>query len=189
MTSAAARGGRRLNAAAFLWGLAEAVVFFVVPDVLLTLIAQRRGFRVAAVATVFAVLGACFGGALMWRLGRDRQESIIALLDSLPAISPGMIAAAAPMLARDPLHALIDGAFSGVPYKVFAGLAANAGIALLPFLLITIPARAARFLLAAAVTVLVDRMLSRWLARRRRTQILVAGWLVFYVLYWMLMPN
>ena len=123
------------------------------PDVLLTLIAQRRGFRAAIVATVCAVLGACLGGALMWRLGRDHQASMIALLDWLPAISPEMIASAAPVLARNPFDALVEGAFSGVPYKVFAALAAHAGISLAPFLLITIPARAARFLLASAATV------------------------------------
>jgi membrane protein YqaA with SNARE-associated domain len=180
---------RAMNRAALLWGFAEAVVFFVVPDVLLTLIAQRRGFRAAAIATAFAVLGACLGGALMWRLGRDHQAAVVALLDWLPAISPRMIADAGPVLALEPFHALLDGAFSGVPYKVFAALAANAGISLAPFLLITIPARAARFLLASAATALLDRLLARWIAKRIRTLLLAGFWVLFYVVYWAVMPN
>ena len=181
--------GRALQAGALLWGFAEAVVFFVVPDVLLTLIAQRRGFRAAAVATAFTVFGAVLGGALMWWLGRHHQAAMIAMLDKLPSISPEMIANAGPVLSREPFHALLGGAFSGVPYKVFAGLAANAGISLAPFLLITIPARAARFLLAAGVTALGEHLLSRWLSRQMRTAILVGFWVVFYLIYWALLPN
>ena len=72
---------------------------------------------------------------------------------------------------------------------MFAALSANAGIAIAPFLLITIPARAARFLVAAAATVLIDRLLARWVEKRTRTLILAGFWLVFYVIYWAVMPN
>jgi membrane protein YqaA with SNARE-associated domain len=173
-----------LHFAAFLWGLAEATFFFVVPDVLLTLVAQRRGFRTAAVAIAFAVGGACIGGALMWRLGRDHPERVGALLELLPAISPAMIAAAAPVLAENPFLALIKGAFSGVPYKVFAAAAAQAGIPVATFLAVTIPARAARFLLLCAATALADRLAARWVAKRTRTLLLIGGWIAFYAFFW-----
>lgn len=180
---------RVLYAAALVWGLAEAMLFFLVPDVLLTVIAQRRGFRMAAVAACFAVAGACLGGALMWRLGRDHQDAMVALLDWVPAVSLAMIARAGPAVSEAPLQALIAGAFSGVPYKVFAAVAANAGVSLSGFLLITIPARATRFLLSAAAATLADRIASRWLARRTRTRLLILAWTVFYVLYWLIAPN
>jgi membrane protein YqaA with SNARE-associated domain len=180
---------RFARAAAVLWGFAEATLFFIVPDVLLTFIAQRRGFRLAAIATLFAVLGACAGGALMWVLGRDYPAEVPAVLDMLPAISPELIARAEEALSRPPFMALIDGAFSGVPYKIFASLAADAGITLPAFLLITIPARAARFLLLAAATALADRIASRWLDRGVRTALLAAGWIAFYAAYWLMTPN
>ena len=183
------RRGRWLHAAAFAWGLAEATFFFLVPDVLLTMIAQRRGFRSAAVATIFTVLGAAIGGALMWWLGRDHREAVLAFLDCLPAISPEMIADAEPAMTLDPFAALLSGAFSGVPYKVFAAVAAHADLSAIGFLLLTIPARAARFLLASAVTVVADRVLARWITRRARIVILVGGWVAFYTAYWSLMPN
>jgi len=173
-----------LHVAAFLWGLAEATFFFIVPDVLLTLTAQRRGFRAATLATLFAVAGACVGGALMWRLGQGYPERVVALLDLLPAISPAMIADARPALAENPFLALIKGALSGVPYKVFAALAAHAGLPVATFLAITIPARAARFLLLCAATALADRLAARWLTRRMRTLILIGGWAIFYAVYW-----
>jgi membrane protein YqaA with SNARE-associated domain len=138
---------------------------------------------------MFAVLGACLGGALMWTLGRTYQVEVVGVLDKLPAISESMIARAEGALSGPPFVALIKGAFSGVPYKIFASVAANAGIGLPVFLLITIPARAARFLLLAAATALADRFASRWLDRGARTALLAAGWVLFYAGYWLLMPN
>ena len=56
-------------AAAFAWGFAEATLFFVVPDVWLTLIAVRRGLRPALVACGWALAGALAGGLAMYAWG------------------------------------------------------------------------------------------------------------------------
>ena len=56
--------GRTALATAFAWGLAEAICFFIVPDVLLTLIAMRS-LRSAMKATMAALAGALVGGALV----------------------------------------------------------------------------------------------------------------------------
>ena len=190
------RGGRVFSfgsgptaMAALAWGLAEATVFFIVPDVLLSLVAQRAGLRAAVVATGFAVLGACVGGLIMWQLGRAYPDTMIAALDLVPAISAEMVERARSSLAAGPLDALLAGAFSGIPYKVFAGTAASAGISAPSLLLLTIPARAARFLVAVAVTVLVDRGILRGLTELARRRILVGFWLVFYAVYFFVMPH
>jgi membrane protein YqaA with SNARE-associated domain len=54
-----------LMAAAALWGFAEATLFFIVPDVLLSIIAVRRGRRPAWIAMAWTIAGAIAGGALM----------------------------------------------------------------------------------------------------------------------------
>lgn len=79
-------------AAAAAWGFAEATLFFIVPDVLLSIIIVRRGRRVAWIATVWAIAGAVVGGALMYCWSAQNASGVIALLDRLPAISPAMIA-------------------------------------------------------------------------------------------------
>ncbi len=44
------------------WGMAEAVLWFVVPDVFLTWVAMRRGVRPALRLSLVAVAGAIGGG-------------------------------------------------------------------------------------------------------------------------------
>ena len=75
---------------AFAWGLAEATFFFIVPDVLLTLIACRV-LKPALKATTFALMGALVGGALMYAIGRRDPVNARAFLDQIPAISPALI--------------------------------------------------------------------------------------------------
>ena len=71
-----------------IWGFAEATLFFIVPDVWLTLIAVRRGLVPALAACGWALAGALAGGLAMYAWGvfdsaaaRDvRQPSVPALL-------------------------------------------------------------------------------------------------------------
>jgi membrane protein YqaA with SNARE-associated domain len=175
--------------AAFVWGLAEATFFFIVPDVLLSFVTQRRGFRAGLGATVFAVAGAAGGGMAMLWLGRDHPEQVRAALDALPAISPKMIATAGPALAADPLAALVGAAFSGTPFKVFAAAASGAGVSAPALFAMTVVARAPRFLVTVAVTATVDRLAANWLGTCTRGLILGALWAVFYAVYWSVMPG
>jgi membrane protein YqaA with SNARE-associated domain len=174
---------------AFVWGLAEATFFFIVPDVLLSFVTQRRGFRAGLGATVFAVAGAAVGGMAMLLFGRDHPEEVRAALDALPAISPEMIATAGPALAADPLAALVTASFSGAPYKVFAAAASEAGVSAPALLAITVVARAPRFLATVAITAVVDRLAAKWIGIGRRGLILAGLWVGFYAVYWSVMPG
>lgn len=176
-------------AAAFIWGLTEATFFFVVPDVLLTAFAQSRGVRRALTASAYAVAGACLGGMLMWHLARDYPAEVRAFLDYVPAISAEMIARVQDEVRDDAVSAMLAGAFSGTPYKIFAAAAPGAGISRLEFLAVSVPARALRFVLLVLVTAILNRLAAPWLSSRSRSGLLFAGWIIFYAVFWLSMPN
>ena len=79
-------------AAAFAWSFAEATVFFIVADVLLTFIAVAMGLRVALLASLAAAIGAACGGMIMWRHGLADPVAATNLLAAVPFVSSGMIA-------------------------------------------------------------------------------------------------
>jgi membrane protein YqaA with SNARE-associated domain len=170
--------------AAFAWGLAEAVLLPVVPDVILTLIAQRFGLRAGLLGCAAAIVGAMLGGLVMWIFGAADPVAMRAMLDALPAIHPGMVAEAEAALAEAPLAALLVGSVTGVPYKVFAGLAPEAGVSAALLLALTPLARAPRFLFATIAAAAFDRMASRLVPRDVRTALVIGFWLVFYAIFW-----
>jgi membrane protein YqaA with SNARE-associated domain len=159
------------------WGFAEATIFFIVPDVwigLLALFSWRAGLR----AVIWAVAGALIGGALMYAIGAQVPPDRTArLLDAIPAISPAMIERVeAEMRERGPASMLL-GPLQGTPYKIYARTAGMQEQPLIAFLLWSIPARGARFLLVALVAALYG-----WLVRRITSR---PAWLVGpYVLAW-----
>jgi membrane protein YqaA with SNARE-associated domain len=178
-----------LPAAAVLWGFAEATLFFIVPDVLLTGIAVRHGRHAALVATAWTIVGAVAGGALMYRWGMQDPAGATATLDRLPAIAPAMIARVGADLQGAGLPAMALGAFSGVPYKIYAVMAPGAGIGLARFLAASVPIRALRFIVVVIVADRLNRLLAVRLGARRRLAVLAAVWLLFYGAYFALMPN
>ncbi len=61
--------GYALSAA---WGFAEATLFFIVPDVIVTFLAFRYGFRRGWIAAAWAAFGAVIGGIVIYVwAGRD----------------------------------------------------------------------------------------------------------------------
>jgi membrane protein YqaA with SNARE-associated domain len=178
-----------LNAVALLWGLAEATLFFIVPDVWLSAIAVGRGRHAGLRATGWAIAGAVLGGALMYAWGARDFEGAAAALDRVPAISPAMIAGVGNDLERQGAVAVVIGGVTGVPYKIYAVLAQGAGFHLPVFFLVSVPARAIRFVLVVLVADWINRRLARRLALRQRYGVLGIAWLVFYGFYFAIMPN
>jgi membrane protein YqaA with SNARE-associated domain len=168
--------------------VAEATVFFVIPDVLITraaLVSLRRGLLTAAVALV----GALIGGAISYEWGDFDQEGARRVLDALPAISIGMLDHAQHALASDGMFAAFVGSFTGVPYKVFAIHAASASITLPVFIVASIPVRGIRFVLLAAVARSFARYAVPTWSMQRLHWIWAAVWVVNYAIYWSVMPN
>ena len=169
---------------AFAWGLAEATFFFIVPDVLLTLIACRA-LKPAVNATVATLAGALIGGALMCALGSSDAQFARIALDRIPAISPELIARVGDQIDQSGFLAVMFGPIKGIPYKIYAVEWGARHDNLLTFLLISIPARYIRFLLAAAAARIIARLIEP-LTRHRATieaSILALVWLGFYTFY------
>jgi len=166
---------------AFGWGLAEAVFFFIVPDVLtsrLVLRDARRGFM----ACLFGTAGALIGGAVLFQLGRAGVP-LLAAMDHIPGISDGAIEKARLGLEKSGLLALFTGALGGLPYKLFAAQAvAVTGSGVGAFLLVTAFARLARFGVVTGIAWAAGAMMPR-VSLPAKLRIHAAAWSVFYAFY------
>lgn len=173
---------------AFWWGLAEGVVFFIVPDVyisLATLFSPRAGL-VAWLASIAGSLAAILVIRLLIALpGLHYVE----FLDWVPGISAAMIQRVADGLASVGLPYTPLLVLGGVPLKVYGGLALSLGLPLGTVLGWTVFARVMRiaptFLLVAAVRALfrrrIDAHAAAWCAA------LAVWWAGFYVFYFIRM--
>lgn len=172
---------------AFLWGLAEATLFFVVPDVFLSWLALERR-RTALLACAAATVGALLGGMVMYLWATHQPARTEAAVEALPAVSPAMMERVRRELSTDGWSAMVTGAFRGTPYKVYAVEAGRLHLGSLGFLLATPLARLPRFLLLTWLASWVGtRTPQTWsLGRKRRVHVAVCT--VFYLLYWSLMP-
>jgi membrane protein YqaA with SNARE-associated domain len=175
-----------LRLAAAFWAFAEATLFFIVPDVLLSLAVVARGWRAALDASLWATVGALLGGVAMYLWGEADLQGAVTALHLIPAISQGMVAQAQQDLAEQGFIALFRAGVTGVPYKIFAAGAPNAGIDLVPFLLASAAARLGRFLLAVTGAAMINGLLARRLTRRSRLALIAGSWVLFYALYWSL---
>jgi membrane protein YqaA with SNARE-associated domain len=185
--AASPRTFRRWRAIAMLWGFAEATLFFVIPDVWITRVALRSR-RESLVAVAFAIAGAMAGGAIVYLWGARDPAAVRAAFDALPAISPGLIDSIGARWQQLGVWAPLVGAFSGVPYKLYAAQAA--GFVGLPlFVALSVLARGARFVVFA----LLAHLIARWATPRIGARAVLATWLGLwisgYTLYWLRMPN
>jgi membrane protein YqaA with SNARE-associated domain len=178
-----------LDVAAFIWGVAEATLFFFVPDILLSYIGLKRGVKPAARASVIAAIGAAVGGVVMYLWAAQDYATAREAVLAVPAISEAMTARAEAAMADNWFVATLLGPLSSTPFKVYAVLAPHAGAPLPPFALAAIAARLPRFLIIGCGVALIGRALSRWLSERQLLWVLIGAWLLFYAVFFALMPN
>jgi len=179
-----------LDIAAFIWGVAEATLFFFVPDVLLSYIGLKNGVKDAARASLIAAIGAAVGGAIMYAWSAADPAAARAAVLAVPAISEAMVARAADAMREDWFLATLLGPLSSTPFKVYAILALHAGGTTLPaFALAGMIARLPRFLLVGCGVALLGRGLRRWLSERRLFWLLIGAWVLFYAVFFASMPN
>ena len=141
------------------------------------------------IACVFALLGALAGGGLMYGWGAVDLETVLTVLDYIPAIHPEMLKQVEGELQQRGLLAPFLGPIQGVPYKIYAAQAAGQGIGFASFLLVSIPARMLRFVLLTLIACLVTRKLCAGWTPRQRMLLLGSGWGAFYTWYLLSMPN
>ena len=169
---------------AFTWGLAEGTLFFIVPDVIVTLAAMFRPRRALLHASA-AVGGALLAGALMYGWASAAPASARAAVDTVPFVSTEMFATVQQDFEAEGLWAVFKGPRLGIPYKVYA-VQAPGRLPLATFLLATAPARFERFILTWAGFAVLGLLMKRVIQARPRA---LAGvhavlWTAFYAYYW-----
>ena len=168
------------------WGLAEAVAFFIVPDMYLTRVALFDPRR-ALIGCAWATLGAALGGALLWSLAaRGHAAALLHGFTWIPGVTNDLIVTVGRAVHEEGAMALFPGAFTGQPYKLFAVHAGAQGIDFGRFLLVTLAARPARFVATTLLATLIGRTLTtRSAAFRSRAHLLF--WVIFYIAYFRVM--
>jgi membrane protein YqaA with SNARE-associated domain len=170
-------------ALAFVWGLAEATFFFVVPDVIISLAAMLRPRR-ALNHLVASLAGALLGGLCMFLWGAHDAKDAVQAVSRVPFITHAMIQHVEVSYQRQGMVALLLGPLSGTPYKIYA-VEAPRFQSLAGFLLVTIPARGERFVLVLLASAGLGVLLRRIGRPEARFAIWHAAiWIVFYALYW-----
>lgn len=170
-----------------LWGLAEATLFFIVPDVGLTY-AAVGSVRVALRRMLWATLGALIGAGVMYAWGAAAFDSARDAVALVPAISDRMIETSREQLAADGSVALFAGAFTGVPIKIYAIHAGNLGTPLWFLLPALALARLVRFGAAIVLAWGIRRTLAQKLSDAHARRVLIAFWVLFYAAFFALMP-
>jgi membrane protein YqaA with SNARE-associated domain len=174
------------NWAAFAWGFAEAVIFFIVPDVLLTRVALRDGRR-ALVAALWTTAGALLGGTALWfAASQGAVGPLFRTFSYLPGIHLELIAQTGQALHGDGLRALLIGGLIGQPYKLFAVHAGAQHVALPAFLAASAVARLVRFSATALIAWLAGRGL-RDQPNSVLTRLHLLVWAAFYLIYFITM--
>lgn len=170
----------------FGWGFAEATLFFIVPDVWVSFVALRGDWRWVRAALI-AGLGAVLGGSVMYGWGRMDPNGVLRVVEHTPPVSWEMISDVDAQISQWGWGAMVIGAFTGRPYKVYASMAGVKGLNPIGFLVATYPARLLRFLIVGGGVVLLVRGLHRWIDYRRRVGIHIVGWLIFYTWFFWVM--
>jgi heme exporter protein D len=178
------------NLAAFVWGAAEATLFFVVPDVLLSFIGLKQGLRAGLIASMCAALGASLGGAAIYVWSSHDLAHAQSAILAVPAINAAMVERAwHAMVIHGWFTATVQGPLTRTPFKIYALLAPHIGAGLNAFAVASIFARLPRFLFVSLGAALAQMMLGRHLTPRQLSLGLGATWVIFYAFYWATTPS
>ncbi|HET9840046.1 MAG TPA: hypothetical protein VFR84_17600 [Candidatus Angelobacter sp.] len=168
----------------FLWGFAEATLFFVVPDVLLTFVAlysPRRSLKL--IATILA--GALAGGTLMFYLGARNAGSAEAAVLHVPFVSTAMFEKTHRGFEHDGIWILARAPGNGIPYKVYC-VQASRYAHWSRFIVVSILARLERFAPFWLLSVAIGLAFRQRIQRKPLIPALahISLWIAGYAWYW-----
>lgn len=165
------------------WGFAEATLFFVVPDVGIS-IAAVRGRRLGLWCAGLALVAAVIGGCVMHRWGRVDAAAALSALKHVPAVSGEMIEGVGERMRSRGSAEMFAGSVTGKPYKIYAVQAGRRGVPIGVFIAFSVAARAVRFFGVALLVSLINERLRRWRWGTRARYGLLAGvWVVIYAVF------
>ncbi|MDP3984037.1 MAG: hypothetical protein Q8Q52_03405, partial [Acidimicrobiia bacterium] len=170
--------------ASFLWGVAEATLFFIVPDVIVGVLALFRPRRAMAAAGA-AIAGALVGGVLLYLVATWLGPELRDVIEAVPGIPLEMVTHAQGELVADGGAALVLAPLSGVPYKIYAAEWSIRGWGLPALLAWTVPARALRIVPVALLAAGLGSIVRRWLMKQPGLWLGGYGliWIIFYIFY------
>ncbi len=171
----------------FVWGLSEATLFFLVPDIWLTWVVLHHNDKIIP-TYLWTLAGAMLGGTTMYLWGIESTALLKQILDAIPAISHELIKYSAESLKTDGFLTMLSGSFRGTPYKLYASQAYEANISLTSFIMMTIPSRLARWSVLGLITWQIKKNTALQ-HQRRLTQFWMIAWFVNYVIYFSIMEN
>lgn len=171
-----------------IWGFAEATLFFILPDVLLSYYALDKKHNLIRLCCI-TLLGALVGGGLMYCWGQYSFDTAYLLVESVPAINEELMAKVREQMKSSGVLAVFTGPLQGLPYKTFAVQASAAHISIIEFLLMSIPARLVRFLVIAYMARWAASNLLKHIQQRHLVAVWGGVWLVVYALYFYHFPS
>jgi membrane protein YqaA with SNARE-associated domain len=165
----------------FCWAFAEAIVWPIIPDFLLVLLAigNRRRFYVPLAA---AIAGSATGGAALYLFAYWSPDLAANFLSALPLVSDGQVAEASRKLANEGVSAFWRQPWSGVPFKVWGLIAGAEGLPPSQAIPVFMIARAVRMALFAALAAIVVRVLRPFV--RDLTLFVLGTYLVLFFYGW-----
>lgn len=169
---------------ALFWGFAEGTLFFIVPDLIITLTALYAG-RKALLQMGAVTLGSLLAGTLLYLWAMQDPAAALELILSIPFVMPGMLKTVQADYLDLGAWALCKGPMSGIPYKLYAVTAPqHLGPAL--FLLVSIPARLERLVTSWLVFAVIGRLFKAKLQRRPAIGLgfHACYWALIYAFYW-----
>jgi len=170
--------------AALLWGLAEGTVFFIVPDILITLTALFS-LRESLKQTALVVAGSLLAGTILYTASVAHDDRVMAAVRQVPFVRAGMFERTREDFERHGVWAMLRGPTSGIPYKVYAAQAPRY-CRLAAFIVVSIPARLERLLLSWALFAAAGWFLRGRIGRNPGTAVPLHGiyWASIYAYYW-----
>jgi membrane protein YqaA with SNARE-associated domain len=174
-----------VNKTAAIWGFSEATLFFIVPDVWLSIVA-RDNLKKGLIACFYSLLGALVGGAILFVFALYDFNTVSGVIEAVPAINQDMLSRVHSELTEQGLIAVIMGPLSGTPYKIYVINAANFDFSLWWFLLISIPARLIRFMLVTILSYFLSQLISRK-TNLSPLIVILSIWSLFYLGYFYIM--
>lgn len=156
-----------------IWAFAESIVWPIIPDFLLVLLAIGRP-RGAPYSLAACVAGSAVGAVLLYGFSWARPADAARFLPYIPLVFEADVTSVRERIAQDGSAAFLGQPVSGIPFKVWAIVSATSGIPPFMALPVAVLARAARMTVMALLAAILGAQFGRFIRDR---------WLWFLLIY------
>ncbi len=166
------------------WGFAEATLFFIIPDLVLTW-AALSGVRAGLRTFAAIVAGAVVGGLLMFGLTVAFPDQTRRAVATVPFVRVSMFDHVNREFADHGVTAMLRAPGNGIPYKVYAVTAPDHTDAT-TFTLMSGPARIERMALSWFAFTALGWIFRHWITQHptATTALFALFWILVYAIYW-----